>query len=317
MSGPMASTRTSPFGTLAVIVDPEAGEGGVGAQLRDVEAALAASGLDHRLTVAGSPSDVTRLATRALDEGIRYLAAVGDDRTVQDVVNGMFRDGRPIVKDAVLAVVPASSGCDLVKSFGLPSDVEGAAKHLHGDEVYSLDVIKVAATIPGGGTTTRYAHNVAEVGLHAAAWRARNRLPRWLGAGRRFLGFWGAYLRHGLRDVSITTDTRTKTFRTWSIVVGNGQFSDGGLRMSPRSFPGDGVLDALVFTGPKAEAYRSLPRVFRHGDHVPAPDIAELRAKLTLRIDADRAMPVTADGAYLGTTPVAFQMVPGQILLKV
>lgn len=317
MSGPMASTLTSPFGTLAVIVDPEAGEGTVASQIGDVEAAMAASGLVHRLTVAGSPADITRLATDALDDGIRYLAAVGDDRTVQDVVNGMFRNGRPIVDDAVLAVLPASSGCDLVKSFGLPGDVAGAARHLHGGEVYALDVIKVAATSGGGETVTRYAHNVAEVGFHAAAWRARDRLPRWMGSSRRFLGFWGAYLRHGARDISITTDTRTKTFRAWSVVVGNGQFSDGGLRMSPRSFPGDGVLDALVFTGPKAQAYRSLPRVFRHGDHVPAPDIAELRAKLTLRIDADRAMPVVADGRYLGTTPAAFQMVPGQILLKV
>ena len=45
------------------------------------------------------------------------------------------------------------------------------------------------------------------------------------------------------------------------------------MRLSPRSFPGDGVLDALVFTGPKSDAYRLLPRIFRHGDHVPDPDI--------------------------------------------
>jgi diacylglycerol kinase family enzyme len=76
------------------------------------------------------------------------------------------------------------------------------------------------------------------------------------------------------------------------------------------------VLDALVFTGPKSDAYRLLPRMFRHGDHVPDGGITELRAKLRLSIEADRPLPVVADGAYLGTTPAAFQLVPRSILLK-
>mgnify|MGYP003510250941 CR=1 FL=1 len=72
----------------------------------------------------------------------------------------------------------------------------------------------------------------------------------------------------------------------------------------------------LVFTGPKSDAYRLLPRMFRHGDHVPDAGIAELRGKLQLSIEADRPLPVLADGAYLGTTPAAFQLVPRSILLK-
>ena len=60
-----------------------------------------------------------------------------------------------------------------------------------------------------------------------------------------------------------------------------------------------------------------LPRIFRHGDHLPDPHIKELRAKLTVEITAPRALPVVADGCPLGTTPVTFQVVPQQILLKV
>ena len=55
-----------------------------------------------------------------MDGGVRFLVAVGGDGTVQEVVNGMFRDGRPIMEEPVLGVVPAHSGCDLVRSFGLP-----------------------------------------------------------------------------------------------------------------------------------------------------------------------------------------------------
>jgi diacylglycerol kinase family enzyme len=310
------STVTSPFGALAVIVDPTAGEGRVAAEVGAVERALAHRGLEHRILVAEAPGDVSRLATAALDEGYRYLAAVGDDGTVQDVVNGMFRDGRTIVDSPVLAVMAAGSGCDLVRSFGLPGDVEGAASHLMGENTYELDVMKITARGRNGAPEVRYAHNVAEVGLHASATAKAAGFPRWMGNGRRFVGFWAAYAGTRRAVLDVVVDGRPQQHRAWSVIVGNGQFADGGLRLSPRSFPGDGVLDALLFTGPKSDAYRLLPRIFRHGDHVPDPGIKELRARVALRIDGPRPLPVVADGSVLGTTPVTFQVVPRQILLK-
>jgi diacylglycerol kinase family enzyme len=310
------STVISPFGALAVIVDPTAGEGRVAAEVGAVERALALRGLEHRIQVAEGPGDVSRLATAALDEGFRYLAAVGDDGTVQDVVNGMFRDGRTIVDSPVLAVVAAGSGCDLVRSFGLPGDVEGASSHLMGENTYELDVMKITVRGRNGDTDVRYAHNVAEIGLHASATAKAAGFPRWMGNGRRFVGFWAAYAGTRRAVLDVVVDGRPQQHRAWSVIVGNGQFADGGLRLSPRSFPGDGVLDALLFTGPKSDAYRLLPRIFRHGDHVPDPGIKELRARVAIRLDGPRPLPVVADGSVLGTTPVMFQVVPRQILLK-
>ena len=313
---PTMSTVTSPFGALAVIVDPTAGEGRVASEVGAVERALAHRGLEHRIQVAEAPGDVSRLAAAALDEGYRYLAAVGDDGTVQDVVNGMFRDGRTIVDSPVLAVMAAGSGCDLVRSFGLPGDVDGASSHLMGENTYELDVMKITTRGRNGASEVRYAHNVAEVGLHASATAKAAGFPRWMGNGRRFVGFWAAYAGTRRAVLDVVVDGRPQQHRAWSVIVGNGQFADGGLRLSPRSFPGDGVLDALLFTGPKSDAYRLLPRIFRHGDHVPDPGIKELRARVALRINGPRPLPVVADGSVLGTTPVTIQVVPRQILLK-
>ena len=91
------SPTTSPFGPLAVLVDPRAGNGAVAREVGAVEHALEARGLEYRLHVGDSSEELGRLSAAALDEGYRFLAAVGDDATVQDVVNGMFREGRPIV----------------------------------------------------------------------------------------------------------------------------------------------------------------------------------------------------------------------------
>jgi diacylglycerol kinase (ATP) len=305
---------TSPFGTIVAIVDPRAGGGRASRELPALRRALNAIGLEHRIEVAEGHG-VERAASAAAEDGARFLVAVGDDRTVQGVVNGLFRDGRTIVELPVLGVVGAGTQGDLLRSFGLPDDVDRAVGHLVGDNVYPFDVIKVVSERADGAHELRYAHNVAEVGLHAAAWR-RTSGHRGSGNLRRFAAFWSAYATERVRDVHLQVDAREDDLRTWSVVVGNGQFADGGLRLSPRSFPGDGTLDVLVFTGPKSDAYRLLPRIFRHGDHVPDEHVLERRAKLRVRVDAARPMPVVADGVAFGTTPVTFQVVPQQILIK-
>ena len=198
----------------------------------------------------------------------------------------------------------------------MPGDTESAAAHLIGDNTYGLDLMKITATALSGEPVTRYGHNLAQIGMGAQQVACAAKAPAWLGGSRRFYGFWCGYLKTKPARFTIEHDTRTWEGRAWNVVVANAQFTGGGLRLSPRSFPGDGVLDALVFTGPRSGAYTQLPRLFRHGDHVPDPHIEELKAKIRFEVRPDRPMPVLADGITLGTTPVTFQIVPRPILFK-
>jgi diacylglycerol kinase (ATP) len=309
----MPTMTASPFGSLVAIANPHAGEGRVGRELAALERGLALRGLEYSLRVTDGPGDATRLATEAMDAGVRFLVAVGGDGTIHEVVNGMFRGGRPIVDDPVLGVVPAHSGCDLVKSFGLPGDVDAACGHLLGDNTYPFDVVKVAFTGPDGEAAIRYSVNLAEIGFGAAVAARTAGQP---GRARSFLAFWSAFAHTRVRDVRIEADRSLYEGPAFNVIVGNAQFSSGGMRLSPRSFPGDGVADVLVFTGPRSDAYTLLPAMYRHGDHVPHPHIREMRAKIRVSIDAARALPIVADGEVLGTTPATFQMVPRSILLK-
>lgn len=307
---------TSPFGTLAVIADPSADDGGVGERLPDLQRALASNDLEYNLSVAERRGDGARLATAALDDGCRYVVAVGDDASVQDVVNGMFRDGAPIVEGSVLGVIAAHAENDLLRSFGLPDDIDGGVRHLVGENTYPFDLIRITCRGPDGELLTRYAHNLCQIGIGANAELARRRLPAWLGdRRRRFLGFWRGYIGTRRRVVRIGYDMKNWEGESFHVVIGNGQFASG-IRLSPRSFPGDGVLDALVFTGQKSDAYTMIPRIMRHGGHVPDDAIKELRAKVRFSVESEWPLAVVADGEPLGTTPATFQVVAQQILLK-
>ena len=313
---PTRPPTTSPFGPITVIVDVTAGEGAAGRHLADVRAALDATGLRSSLEVVSSSEVAQAQARAAFDAGTRFVVAVGDDGTVQDVVDGAFRDGATIVERPVIGVVPAGTTCELIRSFGLPDDPEQAAVHLTGDATYPLDVMKVTATGEDGGRITRYGHNMVAVGFRAAIARRGGGVGRDTGRARRFAAFWSTYLRSRPRAMTLHVDTRSHEVRAWDVLVANGQFADGGQRLSPRSYPGDGVLDALAFVGPKADAYRMLPRIFMNGGHLPDPGVKELRAKIRVAIEPERPLPVTLDGRPLGRSPVTVQVVPQQVLLK-
>ncbi len=302
---------TSPFGPLVLIANPRAGHNKVEKTLPGIERVLRSHGLEYRIVRTTHPGHATEAARDALEAGERYLVAAGGDGTVHEVVNGMMQDGRPVAPDAVLGVVAAGSGCDFVRSFDLPGDAERAAHHLAGDRLRPLDVGSV--TCADG--VTRYFANIAEVGLGGAVVARAERLSRLLGGARYACGFWLTLPGFRPAAVRLEADGQPFAWRAFNVVVANCRFYGGGMHISPKSDPCDRALDVLVMTGPKSDSFTTLPKVYR-GTHLPHRDIAELRAG-AVRVDADRPLPVEADGETLGMTPASFGIIPGALRLKV
>jgi diacylglycerol kinase (ATP) len=306
---------SSAFGELTVVVNPHAGRRHVGEEVPELERTLRARGLPYRLLRTGGRGDATRFTREALEAGGRYVVAVGGDGTVNEVVNGMF-DGeeKPIVPDPVLGVVAAGSGCDFVRTFGLPGDATRACHHLAGENTYPLDVGRIGFTTPAG-EEARYFVNVAEAGLGAAVAARAERMWSGIGQAKYFVGFWLTLPRFKLANVRIQADARTYEGPAFLVVVGNAQYYGGGMKISPRSYPGDAVLDVLVFKGPKSDSFTLLPKIYR-GEHLPHDHVQEFRVKRRLVIDADRPLPIEADGEVLGTTPATVDVLAQPIQMK-
>jgi diacylglycerol kinase (ATP) len=304
---------TSPFGAMVVIANPQAGRGTIAAELPEVERVLKDAGLDYRIVRSTHPGHATQAAREALESGERYLVAAGGDGTIHEVVNGMLHDDQPVAADAVLGVLASGSGCDFVRTLGLPGDALQGARHLAGDRVRRVDVGKV--TCAAGLAGTRYFANIAEAGLGAAVVARAATLPGFLGPAKYLCGFWLTLPGFRTATVRLDADGQAYQWRAHNVVVANCRFFGGGMQISPKSEPDDGALDVLVMVGPKSDAFTTLPKVYR-GTHLPHRNIAELRAS-HVRIETDPPFLVEADGEVVGTTPATFEIIPAPIQVKI
>ena len=304
---------------MVLVANPRAGRGRAAAHLPDIEDELRSRGLVHRVVLTEGPGHATVATREAIDGGERFIVAVGGDGTIHEVVNGMIEDDEPLLPNLVLGAVSAGSGADFVKTFGLPDNAVAAAAHLDGSNTHPIDLGKVTcrstASPPGVDPVARYFANIAEVGLGAAVVSRAERLPRRLGGSRYFLGFWLTLPGYRRARVKVEADRRGYEGRVHNVVVANGQFYGGGMRISPRSWPGDGFLDVLVMKGPKSDAFTILPKVYR-GEHLPHRNIVELRAR-RLRVEGEGDLPIEADGEVVGMTPATFEVIPRAIQLKI
>ena len=322
---------THVMGRLMLIVNPRAGRRSVRENLPALRTALDDAGLDHDVAETSGPGDATHLARKALQDGCRYLVAVGGDGTVHEVVNGMFTrnqgtpdtDGgaapdewEPVAPKAILAVASIGSGNDFIRTYGLDRKPEKLAAHFATHTILPTDVGVASYTDGDGQRTERLFANVASVGYPAEVVRKVSRMPRLLGRVRFLLGAYGGILAMRRRPFTAVHLAHADVDRhVVALAVCNGQFFGGGMKVAPRALPDDGRFNTLVFSGGASQLFLMTQQLHR-GEHVPHPEISEYQTP-TVSLDPDVPLGVEADGEYLGFTPVAFRLLPQALRLKI
>jgi diacylglycerol kinase (ATP) len=303
-----------PEGRPCLIVRPRDGGGRVGRELPEVVRYLRDNAVRPVVVEAPRAGEGGLRAREALDAGARFLVSVGGDGLAREIVAAVMEG--PFADEVSLSVLSAGSDCDFVKTFGLPPDAATAAPRLLTGSEYPIDVVRVTCAASDGGTRVTHFAGLAEVGLWGTATRRAARLPSWLGRGRSLAAFWWTMAMFRVPEMTVTADDRTYRGRAHEVIVGNTQMARGGIRISPRSFPGDGVVDVLVMRGPRSDHYTLLPKMFL-GEQVPNPGIVELRATERVEIESSRPVWIQADTEPIGLTPAVFEVLPEALRLKV
>jgi diacylglycerol kinase (ATP) len=100
------------------------------------------------------------------------------------------------------------------------------------------------------------------------------------------------------------------------VIVANGRYLAGGMKICPEAEPDDGLFDVLLIGDvSKRDLVVTLPRIYR-GTHLPHPKGELLRGREVV-VESPEPLPVQLDGEQPGTTPVRFEVVPRALRVRV
>jgi diacylglycerol kinase (ATP) len=234
------------------------------------------------------------------------LVVVGGDGTLNEVVNGVAG------LNAELAVLPAGTGQDFGRTYGIPTRFEDAVRVALEGDVRTIDLGRVAYT---GGE--RWFANVGSVGMSGAVARRANGMSTALG-GRAT--FYYALVREFLAwtntEVTVTLDGEERRGPMHDVIVANGRWHGGGMKLAPDAVSDDGLFDVvLIGDVSKRDFITTSPKLYS-GGHVGHPRVEVLRSS-TVTVDAAEPLPVELEGEPVGTTPARFEVVPRALRVRV
>ncbi|MEZ9337057.1 lipid kinase YegS [Vibrio splendidus] len=272
-------------------------------ELRQAVFAARERDIDLQVRVTWESSDMFRLVSEAICDGVKRLIVAGGDGTVNEAVNALNQfsaSERP-----QLAIIPMGTANDFATAAGIPSDITGA---------FTLALEGNALAVDSVRANDRYFMNVAAAGFGAEVTAETPvELKDFLGGGAYTLT--GVVKALGFKPYSGTLTIDKGSF-TGEILVGafcNGRLAGGGQELAPNALIDDGLMDLTLV---KAFAASELPKVIEELKH-PTDDgkyIVRTQARW-LEVDFPQTLPINLDGEPYRSNQIRFEVMPSSISL--
>jgi len=261
------------------------------------------------------PLEAIEIAQRNVLASRPVVVAVGGDGTLNEVLNGFFRNGAPLPTTTRLAMVPLGTGGDFRRTLRIPIDPKQAVDVLRSGMVRRLDAGCITYQAPDGSTAVRHFINIADAGLGGEVVYRVNRGSKRLGSLTYKVGSGLALFSYKNKPMTLDVDgVRHELKKAQQVVVANCQFFGGGMQMAPSASPTDGVFDVIVIKDAgKIETARGI-NDFLNGKHLDnANPKIELMYGKRVSVTSPEKVRIDVDGEDLGFLPALFEIQPGAI----
>ncbi|AFV01579.1 MULTISPECIES: diacylglycerol kinase family protein [Dehalobacter] len=267
--------------------------------------------VDYALTSrSGGGTEITRMA---LDEGYRRMIAVGGDGTVNEVLNGLIENDRLVADDIELAVFEQGTGGDFVRTIktGKEKGLNALIRMLKEPNIILSDLGRVDFLNFEGEERTRYFLNASNVGVGAEAVHRTNCRSKAMGSKLSYLtSTLEAVLSYKSVCVSLKMDQDTFwEGNIWGLMVCNGQYIGGGMRIAPDARLDDGLFDLVVIKEMKlSRLFSRFPLLYK-GQHIHLPEVQVFRCK-EIELHMPDSILFETDGEIPGVCPKAYRVIP-------
>jgi len=169
-----------------------------------------------------------------------------------------------------------------------------------------------------GDDAERWFANVGSVGMSGAVAQRANGMSKALGGKATFFyALTRVFLEWENTEVTVRLDGGTeRRGRMHDVIVANGVWHGGGMKLAPDAAPDDGQFDVvLIGDVGKVDFLTTAPKIYK-GKHVLHPKVEVLRSK-RVEVEAGEHLPIELEGEQVGTTPATFELVPGALRVRV
>ena len=289
----------SPVGRVTVLTNPASGLGSAPHAAERAVTQLHRRGVDV-VAIAGTDAEhARRLVDGALERGMDAVVVVGGDGIVSLALQVLAGT------DVPLALVPAGTGNDHAREFGIPTrNPEAAADVVVDGWVDTVDL----GRIRGEDGTDRWFGTVMAAGFDSLVTDRTNRM-RWpYGRMRYNVAMVAELSKLRLLPFRLTFDGERFDTQLTLAAFGNTKSYGGGMLICPGADPRDGMLDVtMVASASRTKLIRLFPTVFK-GTHVDLDDVQTKRAKV-IGVECP-GITAYADGEYVCPLPVEVSAVP-------
>ncbi len=250
------------------------------------------------------------LTQDCIRKGLRNLIVVGGDGTINEVVNGIFLQKDVPADHITLGAILVGTGNDWGRMFGIPKSYEEAVAVLHRKKTFRQDT-GILRFYNNDCQTERYFINMAGLGFDAVVAKRAN-VQKDRGRSGIILYFlniltnlWKFHHIH----THIRVDGQELKDDVFTMSIGIGRYSGGGMIQTPDSIPDDGMFDVTVIKKMgKLQIIRSLPLLY-NGKILKHPRVVSFRGK-KIFIQSESEIQLEADGESLGHSPVELEIIP-------
>lgn len=283
---------------FAVIVNPESGKGRTEGLPQALCRVLEESGHESRIFPTREADDERWQVRKALEAGARAIVCVGGDGTLSGIV------GELAGKDVPLLIVPAGTGNDFARAFGLPRDpVQALYAQLHGERAH-IDL---------GTVNGKPFLNVSGSGFDVEVLRKTEELKAVYPGEKAYRKAVMAVLgRYKPMELELSIDGGAYEHRRVTIAeIANGQYFGGGMRVAPEAAHDDGLLDVVTVVPVWHGLIPLLLPLLILGIHTRLPLAKAVRARsAVLRCPG---MTVNIDGRLERMDEARFGVLPGAL----
>ena len=257
-----------------------------------------------------SNTDATRITTEAISAGCNIIIAVGGDGTVNQVVNGFLQTGSYKDHQAQLGVISFGTGQGFAQSIGLPKDLTSQITVIKNDDSKLVDVGKISFE---NGQPAKYFLNEFQFGIGGTLCKNISPVTKMM-LGRFAFGFEAVktLIRYEAEEIQMKINERSVSEKVIGVVVANGAYTGGGMRLTPDAIIDDGLFDVLVIEEmPLLKRLNSFSKIYS-GRHIGRPAFKVFKTR-EIRFGCGNGLSVEADGELILNKCISAEIIPSAI----